>query len=136
MTMAIRNSDIIRSRKNRIAMIAVALFALVASLSFNDAHAATKTKPVFTDQYAFHLTEEDSKLYNAEYGWCLPTPTDGMQCYVLGSTMVGWLGRGDDNAADNARTYGDPAKGPIMIGDIDKNDMLEAYDAFKAVWGN
>lgn len=134
MTMAIRNSDITRSRKNRIAMIAVALFALVASLSFNDAHAATA--PNFNDQYAFHLTEEDSKLYNAEYGWCLPTPTDGMQCYVLGSTMVGWLGRGDDNAADNARTYGDPAKGPIMIGDIDKNDMLEAYDAFKAVWGN
>lgn len=135
MTMAIRNSDIIRSRKNRIAMIAVALFALVASLSFNDAHAATT--PHFEDQYAFHLTDEDAKAYGAEYGWCMPTPTDGTQCYVLGSSMAGWLGRGDDNnPVENAKVYGNGEKGPVMIGDLDRATQAEAYDSFKAVWGN
>lgn len=134
MTMAIRNSDITRSRKNRIAIIAIALFALVASLSFNDAHAATV--PNFNDQEAFRLTAEDRDLYGAEFAWCLPTPTDGNQCYVLGSTMVGWLGRGDSDNVENAKTYGDFSKGLIPVVQLPAKDRTEAYEAFKAVWGN
>ena len=133
MTMAIRNSDITRSYKNRIATIAIALFALVASLSFNDAHAASV--PNFNDQEAFRLTAEDRDLYGAEFAWCLPTPADGNQCYVLGSTMAGWLGRGDSDNVENAKTYGDFGKGLIPVAQLPAKDRAEAYEAFKAVWG-
>ena len=133
MTMAKRNSDIKASRKNIIAIAAVIVFALVASFSFNDAKAA---QPQFENQVAFHLTAEDQKLYNADYAWCLPTPPDGNQCYVLGSDMAGVLGAGDTDQAANARTYGDARRGLVNVTALPEKAREDAYSSFKAVWGN
>jgi hypothetical protein len=131
--MAKRNSDIKASRKNIIAIAAVIVFALIASVSFNDAHAA---QPRFEDQVAFHLTTEDQKLYGADFAWCLPTPTDGNQCYVLGSDMAGVLGAGDKDQSANAAVYGDARRGLVNVTALPEKARQEAYSSFKAVWGN
>ena len=107
---------------------------MVFSFNFGEARAADR--PNFNDHEAFQLKAEDRQLYNAEFAWCLKTPTDGAQCYVLGSDMAGWLGRGENDDLKNLITYGNITRGLIPVVQLPEKERTEAYDMYKAVWGN
>lgn len=112
----------------------IVALCLVGSLDA-PVHAASKTtSPSFDQQVAFHLTPDDVALYGAQYGWCFPTAANGVQCYVLGSTMVGWLGVGDSDQKENLATFGDVSKGLVPITRLPKEDVIEALSAFTGEW--
>lgn len=129
-----RNSDIKAARNNIIGLIIIGVFALLCSVSF-DGNAATQ-QPQFKDQLAFVLHADDQSIYHTQYGWCYPNPgTEGMQCYVLGSDMVGYLGAGDINQVSNMQTYGDVSKGLVPVTQLPAKAQEDALTSFQAIWG-
>jgi len=134
MSMAKLNTTRKAERKHLLSLIALMFFALVGSAAFSDAHAASP-KPEFQTLTAFHLLPNDTHLYQADYAWCMPTPTTGYQCYVLGSEMVGFLGQGSADQYANATVYGDIAFGLVKMNDLPEKAREDALRSFNSVWG-
>lgn len=101
---AIRNSEIKSRRLKLIALFAIVLFALITSTGYAK---ETAVKPAFSNLKAFQLKADDQKLTGARFGWCFPTPKDGVQCQTVNGTSVTDLGPGEDDAQANSNELGD-----------------------------
>lgn len=126
-TQAIRNSDIKARRVRIMAIFGIVVFALLTSTCIAK---EVNSKPAFSTLKAFQLKADDQKLIGARFGWCFPTPKDGVQCQAVGGNAGTDLGPGADDAQQNANDLGDGSVpfSVTLLSDKAVAQMKEIYD--------
>lgn len=124
---AIRNSEIKSRRNTWLVILAIALFAIITSTGYAK---ETTIKPAFSSLKAFQLKADDQKLTGARFGWCFPTPKDGVQCQTVNGTAVTDLGPGEDDAQANSNELGDGSTvfSVTLLPETAVKEMKSIYD--------